>query len=464
MPASQDPHETARAAPDPDLRTQAEGQLRSPAATALTVDRAQLELDFQAQQHELHVHQIELSLQLEELQRSNAELQQMRDVYRDLYDLSPVGYFTLSEDGRVLEVNRAGCELLRAERSALLRQRFSAYLDEASSVPFALLLRRAFARTQAGDQPVRAELTLQLPGGGRAEIQLDARAEAGREPPYLRAAVTDITALKRAQHDIAELNAGLEQRVQDRTARISELSEELEAFVQAVTHNLQTPLRQFTGLAALLRRRLPEHPGAAPADGGLHSGQQTQHYLREMLGSVDRMNALVSALSEYFQSGRQLSRSMSVNLDRVLEEVRKEAQPQLQGRGVVWHQDPLPTVFGDPLSLKQMFTALLDNALKFSAGQTPPEISIVAHENAHEFLIGVRDNGVGFNPRQQERLFGVFQRLHSEREYSGLGTGLAGVRRAALRQGGRVWAEGQEGQGSCFWLALPKEGEGLTPP
>ena len=74
----------------------------------------------------------------------------------------------------------------------------------------------------------------------------------------------------------------------------------------------------------------------------------------------------------------------------------------------------------------------------------------------------MRDNGVGFNPQQQERLFGVFQRLHSEREYSGLGTGLAGVRRAALRQGGRVWAEGQEGQGSCFWLALPKEG--LTKP
>ena len=372
MPASQEPHDPAKAAHDTALRTQAEEKIRSPAVAALTVDRAQLELDFQAQQHELHVHQIELSLQLEELQRNNAELQQMRDVYRDLYALSPVGYFTLSEDGRILEVNRAGCELLRSQRSALLRQRFSAYLDEASSVPFALLLRRAFARTQAGDQPVRAELTLQLPGGGRAEIQLDARAEASREPPYLRAAVTDITALKRAQHDIAELNAGLEQRVQDRTARIQELSEELEAFVQAVTHNLQTPLRQFTGLSVLLRRSMPDNPGAAPVEGGIRREQQTQHYLREMVGSADRMNALVSALSEYFQSGRQLSRSMSVSLDRVLEEVKKELQPQLQAYGVVWHQDPLPTVFSDPLCLKQMFMALLDNALKFSAGQTPP--------------------------------------------------------------------------------------------
>lgn len=455
MPTSQDSPQKARAAREAELRTQAEQQVREGRAVPVAAgDTAHLALDYQFQQHELQVHQIELSLQMEELQRNNAELQRMRDVYRDLYDLSPVGYFTLSQDGRMLEINRAGCQLLRQERGTLLRQRFSAYLDEASGVPFALLMRRAFAQRDAGGPPVRAELTLELPGGGRAEIQLDAHAETGREPPYLRAAVTDISALKRAQRDITALNAGLEQRVQERTARVRELSEELEIFVQAVTHNLQTPLRQFTSLAELLRRKML-HAGSS---GSPDSDPQAQHYVQEMLGSVDRLNALVSALTDYFQSGRQLSRSMSVNLDRVLREVRKDLQPQLQGREVLWQQEALPTVTGDPLSLKQMFTALLDNALKFSAERERAEISIVVRENSSEYVIGVRDNGVGFNPQQKDRLFGVFQRLHSEREYSGLGTGLARVRRAALRQGGRVWAEGQEGQGSCFWLALPKDG------
>ncbi|CAM4186817.1 sensor histidine kinase [Deinococcus marmoris] len=450
------------------LRTQAEGRVadyfanRTPPPDPETLSR-----DFQLQQHELQVHQIELSLQMEELQRSNAELGRMRDTYRDLYDLTPVGYFTLSKDGRILEVNRAGCQLMGAERGKLIRQRFSGYLTEDSGVPFALLLRRAFAGGQSGGQPgtqasaqtVRAELTLALPGGGETHIQLDAQAEAGSHPPYLRAAVTDISALKRAQQDVIMLNATLEQRVQDRTARIRELSDELETFVQAVTHNLQTPLRQFTALAELLRRRLPDGEHLPQQDHALQGDDsQTWHYVRQMLGSVDRLNVLVSALADYFRTGQQSSISMSVSLERVLEDVERDLRPQLQGREVVWHKDPLPTVTGDPQNLKDIFTALLDNALKFSAGQEKSEISILVRENGSEYLIGVRDNGVGFSAAQQGRLFGVFQRLHSERDFSGLGIGLARVRRAALRQGGRVWAEGQEGQGSCFWVALPRDG------
>ncbi|MFK7601010.1 PAS domain-containing protein [Deinococcus sp. SM5_A1] len=253
---------------------------------------------------------------MEELQRSNAELGRMRDTYRDLYDLTPVGYFTLSEDGRILEVNRAGCQLLGAERGKLIRQRFSAYLIEDSGVPFALLLRRAFADSQPGDQSsgqtARAELTLALPGGGQTHIQLDARAEAGSHPSYLRAAVTDISALKRAQRDVIRLNADLEQRVQDRTARIRKLSDELETFVQAVPHNLQTPLRQLTALAELLRRRLPDNENLSQQSHNLQGdGPQTRHYVQQMLGSADRLNVLVSALADYFRTEQQSSISMS---------------------------------------------------------------------------------------------------------------------------------------------------------
>ncbi|MDV6375096.1 PAS domain-containing protein [Deinococcus arenicola] len=224
QPGPQD-NEFARAAA---LRTQAERRLGADRAAPPLPNAGRLAVDYQLQQHELQVHQIELSLQMEELQRSNVELQRMRDVYRDLYDLTPVGYFTLSQDGRVLEVNRAGCQLLGLEREALLRQRFSAYLDEASSVPFVLLLRQAFTNADAGAnantgaassdppqqiQPSQAELTLALPGRGRAFIQLDVLAEPGSNPPFLRAAVTDISALKAAQRAVTELNAGMEQQV-----------------------------------------------------------------------------------------------------------------------------------------------------------------------------------------------------------------------------------------------------------
>ncbi|MDV6375097.1 sensor histidine kinase [Deinococcus arenicola] len=196
-----------------------------------------------------------------------------------------------------------------------------------------------------------------------------------------------------------------------------------------MTHSLQTPLRQFSSLAELVRC---QKQAAAPAraEHGAEHGEgedrrQNQYYLREMLGNVDRMNLLVTALADYFQSGRQASKVMSVNLGRVVAEVKKEFQAQFRGREIVWEQDPLPTVIGDPQTLKGMFAVLLDNAVKFSAERPRAEISILARENQHEYLIGVRDNGVGFNPGQQGRLFGIFQRLHSEQDFPGLGTGLA---------------------------------------
>ncbi|WP_308424850.1 sensor histidine kinase [Deinococcus aerophilus] len=356
-----------------------------------------------------------------------------------MYDLAPIGYFTLSEDGRILEVNRAGCQLLGSTRGQLIRHRFTAFVEE-DVVPFVQLLRRAFA----GGQPCRLELGVVQSEGEKLDVQLDVRASSEGEQPYLRAAVTDITELKAAQAALANLNNTLEERIQARTAQIRELNEELETFVQTVTHNLQTPLRQFTSFAELLRRKGPVRDG------------QAQHYYDAMLGSVERMEGMVSALADYFQTGRQRPEMLSVDLERVLSDVRKELRPRLDGGTVTWQQDHLPTVTGDPRTLKQIFTALLDNALKFSAGRSQTEIHIVVRENESEYHIGVRDNGVGFNPRQQDRLFGIFQRLHSEREFSGLGTSLASVRRAVLRHGGRVWAEGNEGPGSCFWLALPR--------
>jgi light-regulated signal transduction histidine kinase (bacteriophytochrome) len=141
-----------------------------------------------------------------------------------------------------------------------------------------------------------------------------------------------------------------------------------------------------------------------------------------------------------------------VDLNRVL----RDLQGELADRDVELVTDPLPTVTGDSGTLRVVFLNLLSNALKFTRDRAPTRIQVCTQETGREYLICVQDNGVGFNMRQKSRLFGLFQRLHSERDFAGTGVGLAQMRRVVLRHGGRVWAEGKPDQGATFWFSLPK--------
>ena len=441
---------SAPAGPSPELRQQAEDQLRTQPLPSAAPTLEQLQLEFQLQQHELQVHQVELTLQNDELQRSNKELQrsnsaleQARDRYQRLYDLAPVGYFSLDPGGHITEVNAAGRALLGLKREQLLGRRFLLFVDEASRTSLAALLKRLNGPGPQRSQ--RLELRLLRQGLDALDGQLDAVLN-GMD---IQVAVTDISALKGAQAAILALNETLEERVAERTAQIQELNEELETFVQSTMQALDTPLRHIGSFAALLRQKLPQLTDQ-PAD------HTQQHYLQEVVSAAERVQVLAEALTEYFRLGRQRARFIPVSLEKVLTEVRKTLRPQLEGRAVTWMQEPLPTVTGDSRTLQLVFFHLLDNALKFSAARPDVQIRISAQENAREYVILIEDNGVGFNMRQKGRLFALFQHLHSAQQFAGLGLGLAMVKRIVLRHGGRVWGEGKEDEGARFWVALPK--------
>lgn len=454
------------------LREQAEDQLRVRPLPRAAPELEQLQRQFQLQQHELQVHQVELTLQNEELQRSNSELESARDRYQQLYDLAPVGYFSLDQGGHITEVNAAGRALLGLGREQLLGRRFLLFVEEGSRTSLAALLKRlsqASGLSGAGGQ-AGAGSAGQLsssggpgqpsglpPRGQRLELRLlrqgsaalDGQLDASVNGPDIQVAVTDISALKGAQASILALNETLEERVAQRTGQIQELNEELETFVQSTMLALDTPLRHIGSFAALLRQKLPQTQDP-PTD------HTQQHYLEEMVGAAERVQVLATALTEYFRLGRQRARFIPVSLEKVLTEVRKTLRPQVEGRPVLWTQDPLPTVTGDSRTLQLVFFHLLDNALKFSATRPEIQIRISAQENAREYVILIEDNGVGFNMRQKGRLFALFQHLHSPRQFEGLGLGLAIVKRIVLRHGGRVWGEGRENEGARFWVALPK--------
>ncbi|AWN23831.1 PAS domain-containing sensor histidine kinase [Deinococcus irradiatisoli] len=429
------------------FRRAAESQLRGkaqrPAATpGDTIE--ELQHQFQFHQHELQVHQIELTLQNEELRRSNAELELAQRRYQELYDLAPVGYVSLDAGGHILELNAAASRQLGVVKAQLLGRRFLLFTHEASRAEFAGFLDRLGRQIGA-----RTELTLLRQGTAPFAAQVEAALSTSGE---IRLCFTDISGLKEAQEAAEAINQTLEARVAARTEQVQELNAELESFVQATMQALDTPLRHITSFAALLGGPTPGASGALP-------GELQAHYLEEVVAAAEQVQRLTSALSDFFRLGQQPLRFLPVDLEKVVAEAKKALYGQAEGRPVHWTQDHLPAVTGDSRMLQLVFLHLLDNALKFSRGRSEARIHIGAQETEREHIVVVQDNGIGFNSRQKSRLFSMFQHLHSARQTSelGLGLGLASVRRIVLRHGGRVWGSAQEGEGACFWVALPKD-------
>jgi len=255
----------------------------------------------------------------------------------------------------------------------------------------------------------------------------------------------DVTERKRIEAQLVALNASLEARVQERTAQLEDVNTELEAFAHSISHDLRTPLRHIASFADLLRRDLggAELPPTVPRRVGI------------IQDSARRMDHLISGLLEFARTGRQDLRLRPVPLGAVVREVIGHLEQEQGERDIDWQVGELPVVHGDLTALRQVITNLLSNALKYSRPREGARIEVWAEQVEREQIVHVRDNGVGFNMLYRDRLFGVFQRLHSPDAFEGSGIGLSNVRRIILRHGGRVWAVGAEGEGATFSFALP---------
>lgn len=257
--------------------------------------------------------------------------------------------------------------------------------------------------------------------------------------------ITDITDRKRAEAELQAFNQQLEKRVVERTKQLENANKELEAFSYSVSHDLRAPLRHIDGFTSMLRA----HVAGKLDDKG-------ERYLTVITDAARRMGRLIDDLLSFSRNGRTELRRVPVRLNDLVEEVRRQLHNEVAGRTVVWQIARLPEVEGDVAMLHQVFMNLIGNAVKYSRLKTEAVIEIGASQVAEgEAVVFVRDNGAGFNPKYTDRLFGVFQRLHSESEFEGTGVGLANVQRIVHRHGGRVWAEGKVGEGATFYFTLP---------
>jgi PAS domain S-box-containing protein len=248
---------------------------------------------------------------------------------------------------------------------------------------------------------------------------------------------SDITDRKRAEEERARLNDQFEAA-----------NKELEAFSYSVSHDLRAPLRHVDGFIELLREHL-----------GVQLDAKGRRYLDTIMNSAKRMGNLIDDLLVFSRMAKSKMQVGKVDLDRLIQEVIKEMEPEIGSRGIAWKISLLPKVNGDAAMLKQVWANLIGNAVKYTRTRALAEIEIGSREEWKEWVFFIRDNGVGFEPQYADKLFGVFQRLHRTDEFEGTGIGLANVRRIVSRHGGRTWAEGRANEGAAFFFSLPTEGE-----
>jgi signal transduction histidine kinase len=250
-------------------------------------------------------------------------------------------------------------------------------------------------------------------------------------------------ALALEQYALLSEQRVLVEELRARTTQLEASNAELEAFSYSVSHDLRAPLRHIEGFTDLLRRE-----GIAP--------EQRASHLERISAAAVRMGRLIDDLLTFSRMGRAELRRVPLRLDKLVDDVRSDLAPEMQGRDVQWRVEPLPEVLADPDLLRLALANLLSNAVKYTRGRQPAVIEVGCEAGAsNEAVIFVRDNGVGFDMQYVDKLFGVFQRLHHADEFEGVGIGLANVRRIINRHGGRTWAVSRPGEGATFYFALP---------
>jgi PAS domain S-box-containing protein len=260
------------------------------------------------------------------------------------------------------------------------------------------------------------------------------------------ALILDITERRLVEDRVRRLNEELERRVAERTEQVEAVNQELQAFSYTVSHDLRAPLRAVQGLANAM---LEDYAGQLDSAG--------KDFARRIVAAANRMDKLIQGLLEYSRLSRLQLELESIDLASVVASVLSQLEAELRERNAqVTVEGTLPAVRGHPLTLEQVLSNLISNAVKFVAPDVAPNVRIRAQPRGSRVRLWVEDNGIGIAPEHHGRIFNVFERLHGIETFPGTGVGLAIVRKGAERMGGRVGLESEPGRGSKFWLELPE--------
>lgn len=361
----------------------------------------------------------------------------------DLYNNAPCGYHSLDKDGLIVKMNDTELMWLGYTRDEVIgRMRLSDLLTPESLVKFEEQFRELKTKGIVKD----VDLDFVRSDGTILPVIRSSSAQKDEHGAYVmsRSTVFDNTERKRREAEFRKLNDALRRR----GVELEAANKELEAFGYSVSHDLRTPLRAMDGYSHMLE---DDYSDRLDAEGKrmLRAIRQSALKLSTLIDDLLTLSRLANARPSLVEV------DMNSLVDEVLAEVKVDANPA--ARVMV---EPLAPAQADPTLLRQVWSNLLNNAFKYSSGRAQPVIAISSTIDTECVAYTVRDNGVGFNMKYYDKLFGVFQRLHGEKEFPGTGVGLAIVRRVVSRLGGRVWAEGRPDEGAAFHFTLPRGSAG----
>ena len=389
----------------------------------------------------------ELSRQAAELTRTGEALEEQSRMLQLILESAGEGLIAADRQGRFLIWNDSAKKILGSGPIDLTPDRWAAHyktyqLDGVTPCPTESL---PLVRALKGES-LEMELIIARPEWeSGALVEFTARPMKDDDGNLCGGVVAfrDVTQRKKDEREIRKRNQELEERVVQRTAQLAAVNQELEAFTYSVSHDLRAPLRHIGGFSKILSEDFG--PGMPP---------EAQSHLKRIEDGVHRMGRLADELLNLARVGRHALKLQVSGLDSIVEEVVSLLQPETQGRAVAWKIEKLPSAECDPILIKQVFQNLLANALKFTRPREQAVIEISHQQENGRTVIVIRDNGVGFNMKYSDKLFGVFQRLHRADDFEGTGIGLATVHRIIHKHGGRVWAEAELDKGATFYFTL----------
>ncbi len=254
----------------------------------------------------------------------------------------------------------------------------------------------------------------------------------------------DITEFKRVETELREYQSTLEEKVGKRTEELARSNAELEHFAYIASHDLREPLRMITSFLQLLERRYNDQ-----------LDQDANEFIGYAVEGAKRLNDMINDLLEYSKVTSKEPELVPVNLEKVLENALINLVIHTEEKNALIDHDPLPTVNGDEKLLILLFQNIIGNGIKYN-DKKPPKIHISATEKDNQYIISIKDNGIGIKPEHLDRIFTIFQRLHAKDEYNGTGIGLAISQKIIHQHHGEIWAESEPGKGTTFYFTLPK--------
>ena len=385
-----------------------------------------------------------LKEQAEALHRQTEVLRKAEQRFRILLEVAPDAMVMCREDGEIVMVNSQTELLFRSGRDRLVSKNIRALVPD--------WMYQQPGEWNSSEPPVKVdpndrgnEMHAVRQDGSTFPVEISFSPLQTEEGIVITSAIRDISERKKTEEQIRQLNVTLEERVLERTEELMKSNEELQQFAYIASHDLQEPLRTVSVFAQLLAKR---YEGQLQGD--------ADQFIRYIVESSERMERLIHDLLDFSRvDARGADYFVRLNCDDVLEDALSNLHSLVKENGAVVTKGSLPTLVGDPVQLTRLFQNLLVNSIRFR-GEARPEIHIGAEARGGEWVISVRDNGIGIEPQYSEKVFGIFKCLHPRDKYPGSGMGLAICRKIVSRHEGRIWVESELGKGATFCFTVPR--------